>query len=147
MTANKRRYFGKFPGRVVASVDPLGIGRLQVTVPAAPSAVGAWALPCVPYAGPQVGFHFIPPVAANVWVEFEGGDPNYPVWVGCFWSEGERPELAIGPNVKMIQTSTATLMMDDTPDAAEIVSRWNPRASRCHRKGASRSRFHRAMSA
>jgi len=38
-----------------------------------------------------VGLFFLPPKGANVWVEFEGGDPDYPIWSGCFWSDGEVP--------------------------------------------------------
>ena len=68
------------------------LGRVQVSVPAV---LGdgrlSWAMPCVPYAGSQVGFFAIPPVGANVWVEFEGGDPDYPIWSGCFWGTGEVP--------------------------------------------------------
>lgn len=110
-----QQYHGKFRGRVADNLDPLELGRLQVEVPQVPAGAGVWALPCVPYAGLQVGFCFLPPVGANVWVEFEGGDPYYPIWVGCFWSEGERPSLAVDPEVKLIQTATATLIMDDTP--------------------------------
>ena len=49
-----------------------------------------WALPCVPLAGPTMGTSFVPPpVGSSVWVEFEQGDPETPIWVGCFW---ETPE-------------------------------------------------------
>ena len=42
----------------------------------------AWALPSVPYAGNGVGFVFIPPIGTNVWIEFENGDPDTPIWSG-----------------------------------------------------------------
>ena len=46
----------------------------------------SWALPCVPLAGPTMGTSFVPPpVGSSVWVEFEQGDPQMPIWVGCFW--------------------------------------------------------------
>jgi len=42
-----------------------------------------------PFAGPTVGLCLIPPVGANVWAEFDGGDTNNPTWTGCFWGKGE----------------------------------------------------------
>nr|HMP43165.1 phage baseplate assembly protein V [Roseiflexaceae bacterium] len=86
------QFFGKYRGKVEQNVDPLQIGRVQVRVPAV---LGegrmSWAMPCVPYAGPGVGMFAIPPVGASVWVEFEGGDPDYPIWSGCFWERGDAP--------------------------------------------------------
>jgi uncharacterized protein involved in type VI secretion and phage assembly len=47
-----------------------------------------WALPCVPYGGAaDQGFLFIPEVEAGVWVEFEAGNLDYPVWVGTYWGK------------------------------------------------------------
>ena len=117
-----RRFFGKFRGTVVDNLDPEQAGRLLASVPAVSSSPLNWALPCVPYAGPSVGFHFIPPVGANVWIEFEGGNPNYPIWVGCFWSPGELPAEAAegGPDMKMIATESNTLMLDGTPEVGGI---------------------------
>ena len=85
-------FFGKYRGKVVENVDPLGLGRLQVSVA---DVMGdgslAWAMPCLPGAGPGVGIFTIPPNKANVWVEFERGDPDYPIWSGGFWDVGDTP--------------------------------------------------------
>jgi hypothetical protein len=94
--AGVRQYLGKYRGTVVANVDPLNRGRLLVSVPdvlgLAPS---TWALPCVPLAGIQNGFYALPVIGAGVWVEFEQGDPDFPIWVGCFWgSAAEVPAMA-----------------------------------------------------
>jgi hypothetical protein len=51
-------------------------------------------MPCSPYAGKGIGLFTIPPVGTNVWVEFEGGDPDYPIWSGCFWGNNELPDEA-----------------------------------------------------
>ena len=73
-------------------VDPQGLGRVQVSVP---DVLGrgtmAWAMPALPYGGSGKGFFAIPPQGANVWVEFERGDPDYPIWTGCFWDLGTSP--------------------------------------------------------
>ncbi len=111
---------GKYRGRVLDNLDPLVLGRLLVAVPQVPGAALTWATPCVPYAGLQVGFHFIPPIGANVWVEFEGGNPSFPIWVGCFWSEGELP-LEAPPLLKIIQTDTASIIINDTPGEGGIT--------------------------
>ncbi len=90
-----RKFFGKYRGQVIDNKDPLYLGRIQVTVPAI---LGdgrlSWALPSTPYAGKAVGFFAIPPVGTNIWVEFEGGDADYPIWTGCFWGQNELPKNA-----------------------------------------------------
>jgi Type VI secretion system/phage-baseplate injector OB domain len=78
------KYYGKFRGKVRDNIDPLGRGRLLADVPKISGMVLNWCMPCVPYAK-DVSNDVIPPVGANVWIEFEAGDPNYPIWSGCFW--------------------------------------------------------------
>ncbi len=91
-----RRYFGKYRGTVLNNIDPLSRGRLMVSVPdvlgLAPS---TWALPCVPLAGAQNGFYAMPIIGSGVWIEFEQGDLDFPIWVGCFWgSAAEVPSMS-----------------------------------------------------
>jgi uncharacterized protein involved in type VI secretion and phage assembly len=106
----------KHRGVVVNNLDPLQIGRLMVDVPGVLSAP-AFAMPCVPYAGPGVGFVALPPIGANVWVEFENDDPAAPIWTGCFWSPGDVPAGAGTPEKKVFHTDAVTLTMDDSPGA------------------------------
>jgi hypothetical protein len=90
-----KEFFGKYRGKVTSSKDPMHLGRVQVEVPAVlGEGRNSWALPCTPYAGKDIGFFTIPPVGTNIWVEFEGGDPDYPIWSGCFWNEKELPKNA-----------------------------------------------------
>lgn len=114
MTDCGEQYFGKYRGTVVDNVDPKRLGRIQVSVPALlGDGKMSWAMPCVPYAGPNIGFFAIPPVDANVWVEFEGGDLDYPVWSGCFWSRAQLPAEAAEPDVKVFKTEAVTLELSD----------------------------------
>jgi hypothetical protein len=118
-----KRFFGKYRGKVANNIDPLMRGRLQVSVP---SILGesrlSWAMPCVPYAGKNVGFYALPPLNANVWVEFEEGDPDYPIWSGCFWGKGELPlPPPAAPTTKMFKTDTITLTFDDIPGAGGLT--------------------------
>ncbi|QDT90458.1 phage baseplate assembly protein V [Gimesia algae] len=91
-----RTYLGKYRGTVINNVDPLNKGRLMVQVPdVLGTDISTWALPCLPLAGPNNGFYALPIMGSGVWVEFEQGDPDYPIWVGCFWgSAAEVPALA-----------------------------------------------------
>lgn len=121
------RYYGKYRGKVTLNEDPDSLGRIQVMVPAIFGSIPTnWALPSVPYAGMQNCFYAIPPVGANVWVEFEGGDPEHPIWSGCFWSDGEVPSLATGtvstiPHLVFQTTAQTTLMLNDDPTAGILL--------------------------
>ncbi|MCP5235729.1 MAG: baseplate assembly protein [Zoogloeaceae bacterium] len=90
------KYFGKYRGVVLNNVDPMQQGRLQVQVPDVAGLVPAsWAMPCVPLAGLQNGMVALPVIGSGVWIEFEQGNPDHPIWVGCFWgSAAEIPALA-----------------------------------------------------
>jgi uncharacterized protein involved in type VI secretion and phage assembly len=89
------RYFGKYRGTVLNNVDPMMIGRIMAIVPDVSSVVPtSWAMPCFPMAGIQTGTIAVPPIGAGVWIEFERGDPDYPVWTGCFFgTAAEMPAL------------------------------------------------------
>jgi uncharacterized protein involved in type VI secretion and phage assembly len=116
------RYYGKYRGMVLNNVDPLQQGRIQVQVPdVAGLAPASWAMPCVPFTGPQSGVYVVPPVGAGVWVEFEQGNADYPIWVGGFWgSTAEVPALAlagvpVSPSVVLQTGGQNTLMLSDLP--------------------------------
>ena len=93
----EHRYHGKYRGLVVDNQDPDGLGRLRVRVPSVfgDELVTGWALPCVPYGGQaDQGWFALPDTGAGVWVEFEEGDLEFPVWVGTYWSKpGQRSEV------------------------------------------------------
>lgn len=124
------RFFGKYRGKVTDNKDPLSLGRIQALVPGVFGMVTNWALPCAPYAGDQVGFYAIPPIGAVVWIEFEGGDPTYPIWSGCFWQTGQVPtEVATNTDdpsqVKVFKTRVATLWINDTDQKGQITLKFN----------------------
>lgn len=119
------RYLGKYRGFVQDNKDPLGLGRILPTVPQLPGMTLNWALPCTPYAGDAVGLYTIPPIGAKVWIEFERGDPSYPIWSGCFWQDGEVPTEAKATSddpsqVKVLRTRVCTFSADDTDKAGEV---------------------------
>ena len=109
----RSRYFAKYRGTVIDNSDPTGRGRLQVRVPAVLGDLQVWAMPCVPYAGAGVGFYSLPEPGTGVWLEFEGGDPSYPIWVGCFWADDQLPDES-DAQIKIWKTASLTLRLDDT---------------------------------
>jgi hypothetical protein len=114
-------FYGKYCGTVVENVDPLRRGRAQVLVP---SVLGdgrmSWAEPCVPYAGAGVGFFAVPPVGAQVWVEFEGGDPDCPILAGALWREDQAP-LQGDPAVKVWKTEAITITLSDRQNGGGLT--------------------------
>ena len=85
---------------MVDNLDPELIGRVLVQVPDILGVVPSnWAMPCVPVAGIQAGCFMVPPIGSQVWVKFEQGDPDYPIWTGGFWGiVGDVPVLATAPS-------------------------------------------------
>jgi len=105
--------FGKYRGKVIDNVDPQRQGRLKVQVAMLEETL-SWALPCVPYAGKDLGLFFLPPKGSNVWVEFEGGFVEKPIWSGCFWGEGDLPSEATSPNVQLLKMPGMVLKIDSS---------------------------------
>lgn len=110
------RYFGKYRGTVTDNQDPKGIGRIRASVPGllGDDVECGWAWPCLPYAGPGVGSFLIPPVGSGVWIEFEAGDLDSPIWSGCWWAESEAPGDGSGekatPEIKLIRSGSGLIL-------------------------------------
>lgn len=120
-----QRFFGKYRGTVINNVDPMSLGRIQATVPSVSSLLPtSWCLPCLPLAGRMSGASFVPQMGSGVWVEFEGGDPDYPIWTGCFYGVGaERPLDAAGgtpatPNIVLQGQFLHAIVVNDLPPPA-----------------------------
>lgn len=115
-------FFGKYRGTVVNNIDPMQIGRILVMVPDVAGFIpGTWAMPCLPLAGINNGMFTVPMIGSGVWVEFERGDPDYPIWVGGYWgSAAEVPVMArtVPPGVTGITLQTPLkngLVISDVP--------------------------------
>jgi uncharacterized protein involved in type VI secretion and phage assembly len=113
------RRFGKYRGKVVDNNDPTHRGRIRVRVDAIAGIEAFWAMPCVPYAGKNVGLFAVPPNETMVWIEFEQGDTTQPIWVGCFWADKEAPE---GGDItrKVWKTDAITVVLDDKADQVHV---------------------------
>jgi uncharacterized protein involved in type VI secretion and phage assembly len=119
-------FYGKYRGVVTDNKDPLMTGRVKARVP---DVMGeketGWAMPCAPFGGSGVGFFALPTVGAGVWIEFEHGDPDYPVWSGCwFGSAADMPPILLVPPYKktLIKTEGGnSVLLDDTPGTGGIT--------------------------
>jgi len=116
------RYYGKYRGTVLQNVDPEQLGRIQAMVPDVSGLLpSSWAMPCVPIAGKLSGTYVVPQVGAGVWIEFEQGDPDYPIWTGGFWGvAAEVPTLALAgnpasPSIVLASVLQNTLTISDVP--------------------------------
>ncbi len=116
------RYYGKYSGVVVDVADPDKLGRIKVTVPSLFSVdQQVWARPCF-----ASGHFFVPPVDAKVWVEFEAGDPGYPLWVGTWYPQGKVPPEADAayPDVRVVHTPSGHVIeLGDEKDKEKVVVR------------------------
>jgi uncharacterized protein involved in type VI secretion and phage assembly len=94
------KYYGKYRATVFNNIDPQQRGRIQAIVPDVSGLIPtSWAMPCLPIAGKQSGVYVVPQIGAGVWMEFEQGDPDYPIWTGCFWGiVAEVPALSLTGN-------------------------------------------------
>jgi uncharacterized protein involved in type VI secretion and phage assembly len=116
------KFYGKYRGTVINNIDPMQLGRIQAMVPDVSGFIPtSWAMPCVPLAGKQMGTFVVPQIGSGVWVEFEQGDPDYPIWVGGFWGiAAEVPVLALAgvpgnPNIVLQSMLQNTLVISDLP--------------------------------
>ncbi len=113
------RHYGKHRGVVMDNIDPLQLGRVLVQVPKIFNGDARWAMPCVPVAGHQSGLFLSPPVGAPVWVEFEQGDAELPIWVGGYWVDAdELPSMAqagLAPSLVLQTPGRNALMVSDLP--------------------------------
>jgi Type VI secretion system/phage-baseplate injector OB domain len=122
------KFWGKYRGTVVNNVDPELRGRVIVSVPDVLSLVpSTWAEPCTPLAGPTgppMGVYLVPPIGAGVWVEFEQGDPDHPIWVGCRWGgPSDVPSIAhaglpISPSIVLQTAGQNCVVISDVPGPA-----------------------------
>lgn len=116
------KHYGKFRGTVLDNIDPLQIGRIMVQVPDVSNILpSTWAMPCLPFTGIQSGFYAVPEIGSGVWIEFEQGDSDYPIWVGCYWgTAADVPSLALAapPGIAQVVVQTTgqnTVLVSDVP--------------------------------
>lgn len=120
------QFFGKYRGIVTDIQDPMMQIRIRAKVP---DVLGdgetGWAMCCLPFAGSSMGFYGLPAVGAGVWIEFEHGDPDYPIWSGCWvGASTDAPSDLLAPPYKKVMIVTSgghSITLDDTPGVGGIT--------------------------
>ncbi len=120
-------FWGKYRGTVTDVSDPLSLGRIKAEVPdvlGSGSSTG-WALPAFPFAAPSHGLILIPEIGDHVWIEFEHGNPAFPVWTGAF-SETNLPALGLGTTRILVTSKGHRILIDDASNTLEFVNALGP---------------------
>lgn len=120
----QQKFYGKYRSFVVDNDDPEQRARIRLRIP---SVFGQqdtfWALPCLPFGGlAEQGFFMVPEVGAQVWVEFEEGNKDFPIWTGVFWQPSQAvPEEAkkSPPTTRVIKTPAGHVLQFDDESGAE----------------------------
>jgi hypothetical protein len=130
-----KRFYGKYRGVVELNADPELKGRIQAMIPDVLGLVpSTWALPCLANAGVKSGVHVIPAVGTNVWMEFEHGDVNKPIWTGCFWGSTTEAPIApppqanpiVPPDVVVQTVAQNTILVSGNPATGITLSCGSP---------------------
>lgn len=124
------RYYGKYRATVLLNLDPQNQGRVQVQLGDRyglfPS---TWAMPAFAFAAKgMAGVVALPQIGSAVWVEFEAGDPDYPIWSGAFYPDPFGfPVLAMAgatpatPNIHMQTTTGTSVTLSDNPAQQVLI--------------------------
>lgn len=130
----QNRYYGKYRAFVTDNNDPDQLGRVKVQVPSVFGQQDSyWALPCSPFGGlAEQGLFMIPEVGAQVWIEFEEGNKDAPIWVGVFWQPSEAiPQEAqkSPPTTRIIKTPAGNLLQFDDESGKEKLRLAHPKGA------------------
>ncbi len=135
VTRVQEQYFGKYRGLVVDNADPENRARVTLQVPEVlgSEAVSHWAEPCLPFGGlADQGLFLVPEVGAQVWVEFEAGNVNKPIWTGTVWQQsGDVPSEAAdrSPHMRQLKTPSGQILSFDDTAGEEEIRLYHPAGS------------------
>jgi len=115
-------FYGKYRGIVTDIADPDNRCRIKARVPAVlDDQVSTWAEAALPFAGDGHGFVMLPVVGDGVWIEFEAGNLNNPIWTGCIAPSGGRPDPQ-GERVRVIVTDAGhKVVLDEEANEIKLV--------------------------
>ena len=121
-------YFGKYRGIVTDNNDPEKLCRIMAQVPAVMGeAEIGWALPAFPFAGDGHGHVMMPEVGSAVWIEFEAGNLNSPIWSGGFFLASQAPPDPQGVGIRVIVSKNKhRVVLDDESDEVTVTHSGGP---------------------
>lgn len=105
-------FYGKYRAKVVDVQDPQERGRIRVLCPKVlGDAKSSWCEPCIPVAYDDGGDFAIPKMGEFVWVEFEEGNPNKPIYTGGLWCTKKSPDPKYDVNTRLITWGNCKISM------------------------------------
>jgi Type VI secretion system/phage-baseplate injector OB domain len=123
----RSRFFGKYRGTVAELESDGSLCRLRAYVPDiygardGASVKSPWALPALPFAGPSHGLILMPEVNDGVWIEFEAGDISRPIWTGCWFADGDRPDPSTAKARVLATSAGHKLVLDDDAQKVQLL--------------------------
>lgn len=129
-------YYSVYRATCMDNEDPEEQGRIRVRVPAVSGSdtIGNWAWPITPWAGRDSGSFVVPDVNDPVYVMFENGKADYPMWMGGWWPKPGGDNFAEGlgaykngkPTKRIFKTKAGhELSFEDDPETLSCKLVWH----------------------
>jgi hypothetical protein len=118
------RYYSTYRGFVIDNNDPENMNRCKVVLPSImPNDIkGKWALPKNSWGGKDYGINLLPQKGDVVYITFEQGDLDYPIWEHSSFSKSEKPKEFKDANYYGFKTPKGKLIIiNDNEDGGIIV--------------------------
>lgn len=124
-----RRFFGKYRGKVTSiGENRKDLGIITVEVPEIFRDIDIPLVkPVIPFAGKNCGFGALPKKDDVIWIEFEAGNLNKPIWTGFWWAEGEEPDAVDWDTVALVSRTGHKLILDDKMETISLVHSKGPK--------------------
>lgn len=122
------RYYSSYRGFVVDNDDPLNLNRVKIILPTINhlDKTGRWSYPKQSWGGNNYGSNILPSIGDMVWVEFEHGDLNFPLWGFASYGENEKPKEFDSPKKYGFKTPSGhIIIINDIEDEQSILVKHN----------------------
>lgn len=121
-------HYGSYRAFVIDNDDPDNMSRLQLRIPHINELTddSTWAWPKGLHGSNGNGSQLLPQKGDMVWVEFEYGNPDYPVWSFAGYAENEKPSEFKTPKHYGFKTPKGSIVLiNDNKDEEEILVKLN----------------------
>ena len=125
MNGDSVKFYGMYRGIVMKNKDPEGHRRVQVKIPqlgGGDTITQDW-----PWAWPSFSpgqRPYLPEVGEGVWIQFESGDPAYPIWTGSYGKNlkaNKHINIKPLPNTEVLTDLTDVLIVNRQNDGTQEI--------------------------